>query len=722
MKSFSLLTTAVCGALLHMQAAAAEEAVPTTINVDSVVVTGQKIERTQMETVSSVLVMDSEYLSDTTRADNFYDIVDLAPNVTNTGGFNSLAIRGIANSGPTALNNGAGTIGIFVDNSLLTARATSNNGFSIWDLDRVEILRGPQSTTGGRNSLAGQIIMHTKNPEFTSNGAAKFLFGTHGTFQTALMQTGPISDNLAYRVTADYQHTNGYVDNDILNDDEFNRNTLKNFRVKLLYNMESGGEALLTVAHNNFDERGDATVDPSLGSRKSRMNYPTRWETDTTTVSLKLTKPIDEHFQFESNTGYAKGKFRSSADFDGSNPISVVNFFADNIPTDIATIAQKTDEYTFNQEFLLHYKDDVIKSVAGFYYAQGELDDGYITSNAYFDFSGLPVLLKDDTDPDERFKTYAIFADVDYKLNNQFTLMGGLRLNKEERKSSVSSLTRRAFNYATPGINGLVDASLASFAGSKKSDNDSFVVLPKLGFNYAWSDSLSTGFVVQKGYRPGGVSVNPIRGTIKRYDDEETLNYEASLRARVNNKLNVNANLFYTDWKDQQVQVPSPNSVNPNDYLVENAGESHLYGLELEANYAVNRHWNINSGIGYSKTKIDDFTVNGVDYSGKEFQFSRNWTVNLASSYRFDSGWFMHVNVSHASQGASAFNNDNTKLDAFTIVNAKVGYETERWDVYAYGNNLFNDKYTTQRITNSTYGDTVYGDPQVVGIVGNLRW
>lgn len=695
-----------------------------------VVVTGQKIERTQMETISSVKVIDAEQLETNTRVDNLYDIIDLAPNVTDAGGFNSLAIRGIANSGPTAVNNGAGTIGIFVDNGLLTARAVQDNALTTWDLDRVEILRGPQSTTGGRNSLAGQIILHTKDPEFEHGGSAKILVGQDSTFQTAFVQTGPLSENFAYRISGDYQSSDGYVENDILNDDKFNRYRTKNLRLKLLYLLETGGEVLFSAAHNTFNEHGDGTIDTNLSGRTSRLNFPSEWETESDSYSLSITQPINEKVTFESNTGYVKSDFYRNSDFDGSSSSPFDNSLVIvSIPTDASTLEQQTDDYNFNQEFLLKYNTEKIRSVAGLYFAKGKLDDGYSTDNVYLsgDLLGVPLLLNGTTDPDEEFKTYALFADVDFKLNDRFTLLAGLRANKEERESSVATTQARAglIPYDViggPGTTAFIDSQLASFSGIQESDSDSFVLLPKLGFNYMWSDSLSTGFVVQKGYRPGGVSVNPIRGLAQEYDEESTINYEASLRARLSNQLTINANVFYTDWKDQQVGVADPSAVSPLDFNIENAGESHLYGFEIEADYIVNRHWNVFAGLGYVNTEFDEFEVNGNDYSGQDFQFSREWTANLASTYRFDSGWFMHGNVSYASEGAASTTTPGTELDSYTLVNVKLGYEQAKWAAYVYANNLFDDEYQVQRVNNNTYGNTVLGDPRVIGLVTTFSW
>lgn len=699
--------------------------------MEQITITGQKIARTQMETVSSVMVIDDQMLLDNARTGNLFDVLDMAPNVTNAGGFNRLAIRGISNSGVTSTNSGAGTIGVFIDNGLVTPRGMQDNAIGTWDIDSIEVLRGPQSTTGGRNSLAGQIIIRTKAPEFDSNGAARVSFGEHGTVQTALMQTGALTNNLAYRITADYQRTDGYLENDILQDDAFNRNNTSNFRLKLLYQLDNEGEVNLTLGRNRFRENGDAAVDSKQSGRKSRLNYPSFWDTKANHASLTVTLPLNKEWEFQSNTGYIASDFFRTTDFDGSSSTPVVPGLipGTQIPTDTAILDQQTDDYNFNQEFLLRFNNDKIRSVMGLYLAQGESDDYYIAEDVFIPFpnpfypnpplTSIPLLLDTATASKEEFTTYALFGDIDYKLTDQFTLMAGLRVNRENRENQVRLNTGRAISYLT--LDPIIDSLLSSFSGNGASDKDSTVVLPKLGFNYEWNKDLTTGFVIQKGYRPGGVSVNLIRGEVREYDEESTVNYEASLRWRVNQDTNFNANLFYTDWKDQQVAVAPKGAVNPNDFLIENAGRSSLNGFELNADTRVTPDWTIYGGVGYTNTEIDEFRANPAA-EGKEFEFSRKFTANLGSTYLFGDGWLSTVNVSHAGSGAPSLNSNDHRLSAYTLVNVKVGYEAENWSASIYANNLLDDEYETQRRNNPTYGDVNYADPRVVGVELNVNW
>ena len=144
----------------------------------------------------------------------------------------------------------------------------------------------------------------------------------------------------------------------------------------------------------------------------------------------------------------------------------------------------------------------------------------------------IPIALNSSNYTEESYKNAALFADIDYHLTDQLVLLAGLRADYEERESDVRTTIERATSYG-PGFDPLIDGFLAGLIGPGQQDGktDAFNLLPKLGFNYLWSDTLSTGFLVQRGYRSGGVSTNPIRGQVQEYDEEFTTHYESSLRA-----------------------------------------------------------------------------------------------------------------------------------------------------------------------------------------------
>lgn len=140
------------------------------------------------------------------------------------------------------------------------------------------------------------------------------------------------------------------------------------------------------------------------------------------------------------------------------------------------------------------------------------------------------------------------------------------------------------------------------------SDASFNTVLPKIGATYHFNDDLITTFTYQKGYRSGGVGVNQARSEVFEYDPEYTDNYELSIRSTwLDGKLTANANVFYLDWKDQQVSV----QLSPNNFDLQtfNAGQSTVKGMELELNYVINHNLKTYLALGHSGTEFTDFKV-----------------------------------------------------------------------------------------------------------------
>lgn len=247
-------------------------------------------------------------------------------------------------------------------------------------------------------------------------------------------------------------------------------------RGKLLYLTPNDGEILLTLNNNRFYEHGDGAVDDRQSGRHSRLNFPSSWETESNTVSLDIIQPLNEVLTFESRTGYVHSDFERDTDFDGS-------------PGD-ALLFQETDEYKFNQEFLLKYDKDRVRAVTGVFFAKGKLEDAYSTDNVQApttDLLGFDIVVNSINAVDEEFETAALFADIDFNLTDKLTLLAGLRADYEKRNSNVETLIERNASYGV--FDPTIDGFLAGLSGQQDGDESYFNLLPKLGFNYMWSDT-----------------------------------------------------------------------------------------------------------------------------------------------------------------------------------------------------------------------------------------
>jgi len=231
--------------------------------------------------------------------------------------------------------------------------------------------------------------------------------------------------------------------------------------------------------------------------------------------------------------------------------------------------------------------------------------------------------------------------------------------------------------------------------------------------------------VIQRGYRSGGSSANTARGQLYAYDPEYTWNYEASVRTTwLDGALTVNANAYYIDWSDQQVTVNF--GLNDFDYHTVNAGRSHLYGAELEFAHKATAAFDWYGSVGYSKTEFDEFemAIDGEtnDLSGSEFAYAPRWTLALGGNYRWGGGFVANLNASYRSSvyTSTGFNQDATKVGGRTLVNGRLGYETDRWGAYVYAKNLL-DEHHMNYVRPST-DQALLGEPRVIGAMLQANW
>jgi len=314
----------------------------------------------------------------------------------------------------------------------------------------------------------------------------------------------------------------------------------------------------------------------------------------------------------------------------------------------------------------------------------------------------------------------AVFGEAEYALTSQLGLIFGGRYDYEEQ--TFSSTVNSAASVPVP------PGTLPPSQSLKTSTNyDAF--LPKLGLVYDWTPDVSTSFTVQRGYRAGGSQQNTLTGVISEFDPEFTWNYELGFRSLLlDGRLTANANIFYTDWEDQQVNVQGPSGLSI-DFQTVNAGKSQLYGGEFMLEYRPTPKWDLFASVGYTKTEFEEFIDNGVDLSGNEFPNAPEWTAAAGISHFFDSGWEAHTDVSFTDSSFSfADNNPATSADSRFLVNARIGYRQDNWAVFAYVRNLLDEDYVTQA-TESAAGRVGLntakvrtGEPRTVGVFATANF
>ncbi|MBQ4833840.1 TonB-dependent receptor [Pseudoalteromonas sp. MMG010] len=733
--------------------------------IEKIMVKGQKIDRTLQETPASVAVITSQTI-ERENLNDFFDVLARTPNASGSdgAGFN---IRGIDAFGVTDGGSG-GLASVYVDGAPVPYRMMQQGAFSTWDIGQVEILRGPQSTLQGRNSLAGAVVMKTRDAVQEPDFKVRVGVGEYGRTEAAIaFGGGLIEDELSFRVSAEKRDFDGYNTN-VSTGETSDYDNSEFYRAKLRYTPSAlpEFEAQLSFMHSEnekgvpwvMEESGDAAypINNIYEDRYVYLDSPTFETTANDLYILNLDYDISDEWSFSSITTYSDAEYGYEWDGDASliQPQSVL--------TDT-----RIDE-TSTQELRFTYEGDKLSGLIGFYYSDLDVFDSsggergitfeqlgvrtLLTAPSEFGGLGLPDALADQvlqfyagadpvfigqsSDFTQKVKTKALFADFTYEINDAWDVFAGLRYDKEEQANGtvadiyITDETQNALpdpadfaadpllSQLIAGLNQQLYAMADGASGDEPVEDASFSAwLPKLGVTYRFNDDVSSSFTIQKGYRSGGVGTNVAQATAFTFDPEYTWNYELAVRSVwLDDSLVVNANLFYLDWTDQQVSVYL--SGNQYDRETRNVGESHVQGFETEISYDLSPTINVYGGIGYSKTEFDEFSAsfNGEeqDYSGLSFEGAPQWTALLGFDYANGAGFIANINASYTGSSQRLATSADPKNDAHWLVNSRIGYEWDNYGVYALVDNLLDAEYVA--LAPAGFGNQTLGDPRTASV------
>jgi outer membrane receptor protein involved in Fe transport len=700
-----------------------------------IIVTGEKIDRSLQDTPTSVQVLTATDIEQENLVD-IYDAIDRTANVTSTFAKSGFTIRGIANSNVTGVGTGD-LATVYLDGSPLPRSALSGP-LDLWDVSQVEILRGPQSTLQGRNALAGAVIISTTDPTFDWTGKARVIL-TEADWgrRFAAAIGGPIvDDQLAFRISGEHSRADGLIENVTRDDDEAGFRKGDMIRGKLLFT-PSGLPDLRIVASWLHDRHSDGISyvlglpESDWNNRLTAGNRATINKTKSDIGTLDASYDLGGGMSLSSITTWAR--IRMSNDYDG-----------DDTAADDAYGDFSQDQRTWTEEVRLDLGTGPLTGVLGAYYSH--LDNKHDLSHSVFSLSpvddlGLPpeigpiypARLYIDTEQfyPQTVSNLAFFGDANWEVVPSLTLRAGFRYDSERQNRANNNTVTLVTELPNPAdygddaptfefINGLILEEVAAANASSppaKTKFDAF--LPKFGVTYDATDDASLSATVQRGYRSGGSGVNPGRGQLYTYEPEYTWNYELALRTQwLDRRLTLNANAFYIDWKQQQVNVQL--SGNIYDYETVNAGKSRVYGFELEARYQPDRSLSFYASLGHTNTKFEEFTADVGeidDYSGREFPSAPHWTLAGGGTWESGDGWFVNLNANYRSAAyQEIFDQSFRQLKAHAIVNAKAGWRNEHFGAYLTANNIFDAEYFDYRYVNGAYTETLYGEPRIIGV------
>ena len=686
-----------------------------------------------------------------------------------------ITIRGLGANSSLAVDGLEYGIGFYVDGVYYARPGQSQ--FDLVDLQQVEILRGPQGTLFGKNTTAGAINVTSKEPSFTPELTAEASYGNYNTEQVRVSASAPLSDKVAFRITASDTHHDGYLTNTYNNSQAENYDDFSvrgqllikptdNLKIRLIgdYSNERQHYALSLLDGTTTSYSNGVTIPWNIQQRVAYgVAHPGYYSVPYTLPTYGAFARLgDANSPFQANMKSFGGSGQIDYDLGSAKLTSITAFRkwnwwphndGDGTPLSITNVAQQQNfQRQFSQEFRLASSGHhFIDYVAGLYYFWQTVPGDGITqygsdfatwsfnpattpAAAIAHFNTALTNAEADSYSVANTHSYAAYGQTDTHLTDKLTLTTGLRFTHEDKNgeyvrwqnpNSVAQLST-----LTAGQLAQFQLSNLSFAAQDK--NSALSGLATLGYKIT-PDVLAYG-TYSHGSKSGGLNITAGGAAQPVVNPEKVDNFELGLKSQfLNHTLTVNADAFLTNVKDYQANV----SITTNNVTVQyiaNIPKVRSKGVEADLDYAPSKWVSVSASGAYTDAKYVSYanapaasesqSTAPQDLSGVALPGVSSFAYTLSGSFAQPLGGdiegYVHADYLHRSSfNSTATNSIYGIVPAYGVLNARIGFRTAngRYDISLWGKNLANTNYYTSR-SESTYGliTATVGDPRTYGV------
>jgi len=754
----------------------AQAAPPQLQRGDRVVVTARRVEEDVQDVPIPVAVLSEEFLSDT-GALNAGKLSALVPSVqfySSNPRNSQINIRGLG--APYGLTNDGieQGVGLYVDGVYYARPAAAVMDFI--DVERVEVLRGPQGTLYGKNTTAGAVNVTTRLPEFVASTDVELSYGNYGYFQAKGTTTGPLSDTLAYRLSFSATQRDGVIYN-TANQDDLNDINNIGARLQLLWTPIDTLSVRLTADNTVQRPEGYAQVFAGVAPTQRPLNRQFAAQAAFFNYAPPSLNPFDRVTDLDTpHRSYSDfGGIALSADWDvGPGTLTSVSAWRywlwdpqndrDFLGLPITTkSANPSKQYQWQQE--LRYAGDFGENlnyvVGAFWFNQvtktlGQQEQGaaawrfLLNPNAAAATPGLLNGYGQKTDILSDHTSTALFGQLEWQVTDQLRIIPGLRFNWDEKQGHYiatvyGGLDTSGADATSVALRALQRSVLSpqNYQSEGEEDNISY----NLTAAYDFADNIHAYATYSTAFKTFGLNNNGVPldslgnvavqlATVKPEDEKHI---EIGLKTNPLPGVTANITAFHTTVDDYQVNVVNGQVGVLRGYLA-NAEQVIVQGVEFDGSARISDNFNLYGNIAWTDAKFEKFTgappaledsggtVQVVDASGTRLPGVSEWAASFGGEYTLPGGfggrtgeYFFAADASYRSDfSSSPTESDYLNIDGYTLLNLRAGFRADNgWDAFVWARNALDEEYFEMLNaggSSSGYYSGVLGEPRTYGV------
>lgn len=639
-------------------------------------------------------------------------------------------IRGVGQQDPLAgFEQG---VGLYLDDVYMAR--PQGNVIDIYDVERIEILRGPQGTLYGRNTVGGAIKYVTRRLDDELRGSLKGTYGSYDQIDLVGTVSMPLGETLRIGGTVASFQRDGYGENKTTGDDQYNKDI---FAYRLSAEWLPTDDLLVRFAYDDAQDDsnpvagfrpypGAVSGDPVLSdvydstagianaASSAGINGNNEVESDGWMISVDWT--IGNNFTLRSITANRSDYTESVIDFD-------------SLAVDDLDVPVIYDNEQFTQEFQLLYSGDKLNLVSGLFWIDAEASNDFDVVLGQLGRAAYGEELTAYTGGIVETESWSAFVDVTWNFTEKLSVAVGGRYTEDKRSADVF---RGSYLGVGSPFFGNDDAIFLGATSDYEAERTFYDFSPRLNVSYLWTDDITVYGGYSQGFKAGMFDprgANLLTPAVEDGVDSETLDsYEIGLKSSYwDGRAVTNVAVFYSEYSD--MQVPGSVGVDTNgdgvndDFVgtLTNAGEAEISGIEIEGTFLLTENFSMQVAASFLNTDITEWIVNDVDVSGdREVQNTPEEMAYIAFNYNMDAfGGQMAFNLNWSYKGdVTQFEIPAPDLDqdSYDMINASAVWisDSDNWLVGLHGKNL-----TDEEVKTAGYCFGANGCPSELGLENN---